>query len=146
MNRESFFQLFGAGAFYYKSVCFAEPEEKLIVFTWKQINLCLDDLDYSNSLPSHSYSGYNEAGKEDRLDFPVSMNAFKVEFPFDLRRFKKHYLNMFGEHMLAHEILSAMGKYYGDRILLEAVYDQDYIELAFLVEAKHKRCKSPKAY
>lgn len=145
MNRSKFFQLFNTGKFCYQLVRFNEPGLNLIIFSWKEISLTLDDLDYSRSSPALSYTGYDESGNESRLDFPVRMKRCTVELPFDLKKIKNHYVNMFGELILAHDIQKAFHKYYGDKELLEAVYDQDYIELAFLVEAKHKKSKTLKS-
>lgn len=133
MTKDALFQFFGAGMHFYKSARFNQPELNLVCFSWRRVELPLDEPDYRGTSPGSQYYQIGKDGKEEVFNLPLRMKSLSLELPFDLRRFKKHYLNMFGEHLLAHEIEAAMDNYYGDKQLLEAVFDQDYIELAFLI-------------
>lgn len=142
MTKDTLLSIFNSGRFDYRSVSLNEPEMNLLCFNWRQIHLPVEDIDYTGTIPLSTFCGIDENGKEELFRMPVRMKSFAIELPFDLRKFKRHYLNLFGEHLLAHEILRAMDKYYGDKQLLAAVCDLDYIELAFLIN--EKRTKFPR--
>lgn len=140
MTRENFFVLFKAGLHQYDKLYFVEPELALICIQWKRIHLPLDALSFDQCTPSSSYSDMDENGDVAIHNFPIRLKSFSVEFPFNLKSFKRHYSLLFGEHLLAHEIAKGLNAYYGDKAVLEALFDQDYIELSFLVEnAKNNR-------
>lgn len=139
MTKTCFFQLLEYGYFHYDTVRFNEPDYKLLSFNWKQVKLTLEGLDYQSAPPTTCFLGFNKKGKEYQIQMPIQMKSLSVELPFDLKKFQNHYLSMFGEDILVHEIRLALNKHFGEKKLLKAFYEQDYSKLAFLVKEKHKK-------